>query len=58
MLLTGRKVTDSQTGFRVITKNFFDKLSLEADNYKIRETEITVKSLLVFLSKEVPVTVT
>ena len=44
MLMTGRYVTDSQTGFRAIKKQVIDKLNLNTTGYDI-ETEITVKSL-------------
>ena len=44
MALTGKRVTDSQTGFRAIKRDVMDKLSLESDGYEI-ETEITVKGL-------------
>ena len=43
MSLTGRRVTDSQTGFRAIKKEVIDALNLESDGYEI-ETEITMKS--------------
>jgi glycosyltransferase involved in cell wall biosynthesis len=57
MLLTGRRVSDSQTGFRAMKKVVFQKLNLQSDGYEI-ETEITVKSLLNgFTFKEVPITV-
>jgi dolichol-phosphate hexosyltransferase len=57
MLLTGRRVTDSQTGFRAMKKTIFKKLNLQSYGYEI-ETEITVKSLMNgFTFKEVPVTV-
>jgi glycosyltransferase involved in cell wall biosynthesis len=57
MLLTGRRVSDSQTGFRAMKKAIFQKLNLQSDGYEI-ETEITVKSLLNgFTFKEVPITV-
>jgi glycosyltransferase involved in cell wall biosynthesis len=44
MALTGKRVTDSQTGFRAIKRDVMEKLSLESDGYEI-ETEITVKGL-------------
>ncbi len=44
MTMTGKRVTDSQTGFRAIKRNVLDKLNLESDGYEI-ETEITVKGL-------------
>jgi glycosyltransferase involved in cell wall biosynthesis len=58
MLLTGKRITDSQTGFRALKKHVFCELNLESDGYEI-ETEITVKSLLNgFSFKEVPINVT
>jgi hypothetical protein len=57
MLLTGKQVSDSQTGFRAMKRSIFQKLNLCSDGYEI-ETEITVKSLMNgFTFKEVPVTV-
>ena len=44
MFLTGRRVTDSQTGFRVMKRNVVDNLRLQSDGYEI-ESEITIKSL-------------
>ena len=56
MTLTGRQITDSQTGFRAIRRDVMDELNLESDGYDI-ETEITVKGLRNgFVFKEVPVT--
>ena len=57
MILTRRKVTDSQTGFRAIKRETFEKLNLLSDGYEI-ETEITLKSLKNgFTFREIPVTV-
>jgi glycosyltransferase involved in cell wall biosynthesis len=42
--LTGKRVTDSQTGFRALKKEVILKLKLGSSGYEI-ETEITVKSL-------------
>jgi len=57
MTLTGRVVTDSQTGFRAIKRNVLDTLNLESDGYEI-EAEITVKGLRNgFVFKEKPITV-
>jgi glycosyltransferase involved in cell wall biosynthesis len=57
MALTGKLVTDSQTGFRVIKREVFEKLNLQSDGYEI-ETEITVKGLRGgFAFKELPITV-
>jgi len=57
MTLTGKQVTDSQTGFRAMKKDIVEKLNLQSDGYEI-ETEITVKSLMNgFTFKEIPITV-
>jgi glycosyltransferase involved in cell wall biosynthesis len=57
MTLTGKQVTDSQTGFRAMKRGIVEKLDLQSDGYEI-ETEITVKSLINgFCFKEVPITV-
>jgi glycosyltransferase involved in cell wall biosynthesis len=54
--LTGKGITDSQTGFRAIKRNVLKKLTLESNGYEI-ETEITVKGLRNgFLYKERPIT--
>lgn len=42
--LTGKRVTDSQTGFRALKKEVLQKLNLASSGYEI-ETEITVKGL-------------
>ena len=44
MTLTGKYITDSQTGFRAIKRKVLQKLNLKAQGYEI-ETEITVKGL-------------
>jgi len=55
MILTGRLVTDSQTGFRVLRRRVCDSLCLESDGYEV-ETEITLKSLRNgFSFREVPI---
>jgi len=57
MSLTGKRVTDSQTGFRAVKRQVLEKLNLQSDGYEI-ETEITVKSLRGgFAFKELPITV-
>jgi glycosyltransferase involved in cell wall biosynthesis len=57
MSLTGKRVTDSQTGFRAIKRDVLEKLNLQSDGYEI-ETEITVKSLKNgFTFRELPITV-
>jgi glycosyltransferase involved in cell wall biosynthesis len=54
--LTGRRVTDSQTGFRAIKRDVLEQLNLVSNGYEI-ETEITVKSLRNGYSfKESPIT--
>jgi len=56
MSLTGKRITDTQTGFRAIKKEVLEKLNLESDGYDI-ETEIIVKSLRNgFVFKELPIT--
>ena len=56
LALTGKSVTDSQTGFRAIKRNVLEKLNLSSNGYEI-ETEITVKGLRNgFLFKERPIT--
>jgi glycosyltransferase involved in cell wall biosynthesis len=55
LFLTGKNVTDSQTGFRAINRKVLQKLNIESDGYEI-ETEITVKSLRNgFTFKEIPI---
>ena len=44
MILTGKQITDSQTGFRAFKKEILQKFNLESVGYEI-ETEITVKGL-------------
>jgi len=57
MMLTGNKITDSQTGFRAAKRKVFDQLNLTSDGYEI-ESEITIKSLMGgFLFKELPISV-
>jgi glycosyltransferase involved in cell wall biosynthesis len=57
LILTGKRVTDSQTGFRVLKRKVIDTLRLESDGFEI-ETEITVKSLRNgFSFKEVPINI-
>lgn len=56
--LTGKYVTDSQTGFRAIKREVLEKLNLNSNGYEV-ETEITVKSLKNgFIFKEEPITCT
>lgn len=55
MILTRKRVTDSQTGFRAFKKEFLQKISLESCSYEI-ETEITIKGLKNgFVCKEIPI---
>jgi glycosyltransferase involved in cell wall biosynthesis len=55
MMLTGERITDSQTGFRAIKRNVLEKLNLESDGYEV-ETEITIKGLKNgFVFKEMPI---
>jgi glycosyltransferase involved in cell wall biosynthesis len=57
LAITGRQVTDSQTGFRAMKREVVDQLNLQSNGYEI-ETEITVKSLMNgFRFKEVPITI-
>jgi len=57
MTLTGKQITDSQTGFRAMKRDIVEKLDLQSDGYEI-ETEITVKSLRNdYRFKEVPITI-
>lgn len=44
MILTGKRVTDSQTGFRAFKKHILREIKLESLGYEV-ETEITVKGL-------------
>jgi glycosyltransferase involved in cell wall biosynthesis len=56
LALTGRTVTDSQTGFRAVKREVLDSFNLESEGYEI-ETEITVKGLRNgFTFKETPIT--
>jgi glycosyltransferase involved in cell wall biosynthesis len=57
MTLTGKVVTDSQTGFRAIKRDVLEELNLESNGYEI-EAEITVKGLKNgFTYTEKPITV-
>jgi len=57
MTLTGKRITDSQTGFRAIKRSVLQKLNLSSDGYEI-ESEITVKSLKnEFTFTEAPISV-
>ena len=57
MMLTGNRITDSQTGFRAARKTVLDELNLTSDGYEI-EAEITIKCLMSgFLLKELPISV-
>jgi len=55
MTMTGKWITDSQTGLRALKRDFLQKISLESEGYEI-ETEMTVKGLKNgFVLKEIPV---
>lgn len=56
MILTRKRVTDSQTGFRAFQKEVFQKINLESFGYEI-EAELTVKGLKNgFVFEEKPIT--
>lgn len=44
MVLTGKRITDSQTGLRAFKKDFLKNIRIESNGFDI-ETELTVKSL-------------
>ncbi|MDH7606662.1 MAG: glycosyltransferase family 2 protein [Candidatus Bathyarchaeota archaeon] len=55
IVLTGKMVTDSQTGLRALKRELLQSFSLESQGYEI-ETEITVKGLKNgFVFKEIPI---
>ena len=55
-ILTGKRITDSQTGFRAFKSDFLKQVNLESSGFEI-ESEITVKALSNgFKFKEVPIT--
>ena len=55
-ILTGRKITDSQTGFRAFKKEFLNHVTLRSDGFDI-ESEITIKGLRNgFKLREIPIT--
>jgi glycosyltransferase involved in cell wall biosynthesis len=55
MILTGKLITDSQTGFRAFKKRALQSVDLQSIGYEI-ETELTVKGLKNgFVVKEVPI---
>ena len=57
MSITGKYITDSQSGFRAMKRSVIDKLQLQSDGYEI-ETEITIKSLRNgYAFQELPITV-
>jgi len=43
-LLTGKRITDSQTGFRGYKRKIIDEIEITCDGYEV-ETELTLKSL-------------
>jgi glycosyltransferase involved in cell wall biosynthesis len=56
MTVTGKRVTDSQSGFRAVKKDVLQRLNLGSIGYEI-ETEITVKGLKNgFMFQERPIT--
>ncbi|MEM2104479.1 MAG: glycosyltransferase family 2 protein [Candidatus Bathyarchaeia archaeon] len=56
MVLTGKRITDSQTGLRAFKRELLEKVSLESEGYEI-ETELTVKWLKKgFKLEEIPIT--
>jgi len=44
LLLTRKRITDSQTGFRAFKKNIIREIKLTSEGYEI-ETELTIKTL-------------
>jgi glycosyltransferase involved in cell wall biosynthesis len=55
-VLTGKRVTDSQSGFRAFKRGVLESFSLESLGYSI-ETELTVKGLKNgFVFQEMPIT--
>ena len=55
MMMTGKYVTDSQTGFRAFKKTFLNQITLTSNGFEI-ETEITVKGLRNgFKLEEIPI---
>jgi hypothetical protein len=58
MILTRKKITDSQTGLRAFKRKILQHINLESYGYEI-ETEITVKGLKNgFNFKEIPISCT
>jgi len=56
LLMTGRSITDSQTGFRAFNRKILNNLNLASNGFEV-ETEITVKALSSgFSFEEVPIT--
>jgi len=55
LLMTGKYVTDSQTGFRAMKSKIVKELTLASEGYQV-ETEMTVKILRNgFIMREVPI---
>lgn len=44
MLLTGKRITDSQTGFRGYKRKIIEEIEITSNGYEV-ETELTIKSL-------------
>jgi len=58
MVITGRRITDSQTGFRALKRSVIRKLCLKSEGFEI-DAEITVKTLRNgFVYEERPITAT
>jgi len=56
MLLTRKRITDSQSGFRAYKKEVIDKIRIVSNGYDV-ETELTIKALKKgFVVREKPVT--
>jgi glycosyltransferase involved in cell wall biosynthesis len=54
-MMTGKHITDSQTGFRAFKKTFLNQITLKSNGFEI-ETEITVKGLRNgFKLEEIPI---
>jgi glycosyltransferase involved in cell wall biosynthesis len=57
LLVTGKKVSDSQTGFRAFRSKIVEEIKIESEGYQF-ETELTVKALKKGnIVKEIPVNV-
>lgn len=55
-VLTGKKISDSQTGFRAFKRDVLDEIQIRSNGYAV-ETELTVKTLKNgFKVREEPIT--